>query len=254
MLRTLLYRLQRLVGCCPHEPLGLYEIMGFWPRELSYYRLALTHSSVSGKDAEGFRLNNERLEFLGDSVLATAMSNHLYHEHPHWQEGELSKRRSALVKRKVNNAVAQQIGLHKLLRYDRQSKLGQDAYGDTLEAFIGAIFLDQGYDKAERFVLERVLPRFGELEDKLERQTTNYKSLLLEWTQQHHFEVEFRMLVEPKRMGAMFVCGVYVDERRISTGQGTTKKEAHQEAARVALEALRAADPRVAKQLSDLPG
>lgn len=251
MLRRLLYSVQRLVGLQPREPLSrLYSILGFWPRELSHYELALTHSSLSGSDDEGFRLNNERLEFLGDSVLSTAVSRYLYLKYPHWDEGALSKRRSALVKRKVNNAVSERMGLPELLRYDAHSTLSRDAYGDTLEALIGAVFLDRGYHYAERFVEERVLPLFQELEEGLEHETTNYKSRLLEWAQQHHFEVEFRMLVEPKRPGATFVCAVFVADRRISTGKGRNKKEAHQESSRIALEALRAANPLVADQLT----
>lgn len=252
MIRNILYSIQRLFGIDPGEPLlRMYDLLGFWPRDLRYYELAFTHSSVSSAGTDGFRLNNERLEFLGDSVLSTAVSRYLYLEHPQWAEGDLSKRRSALVKRAVNNAVAERMGLDQLLRYG-QGRLNGDALGDTLEALIGAIFLDQGYDVAERFVLERVLPLFQELETSLVDKTTNYKSLLLEWTQQHHLAVEFRMLTEPKRAGGTFVCAIYVNDKRVSMGRGLNKKEAHQEAARVALDALKAVNPDIARELSSI--
>ncbi len=247
-----MYRVQRLLGIGPEEPLlRMYDLLGFYPRDMRYYDLALTHNSASGTADDGFRLNNERLEFLGDSVLATAVSKYLYRTYPHWDEGEMSKRRSALVKRAVNNAVAEHMGLDQLLKHGG-TRLSRDAHGDALEALIGAIFLDQGYEVAERFVLGRVLPLFQELEASLLEKTTNYKSLLLEWTQQHHLEAEFRMLSEPKRSGGTFVCAVYIDEHKVSTGKGINKKDAHQEAARTALEALKAADPAIAQQLSTI--
>lgn len=254
MIRKLIYHIQRLLGRRQEEPLfRLPEVMGFYPRDWRYYEVAFTHSSASEVDDQGFRINNERLEFLGDSVLATAMSNHLYRAYPHWDEGALSKRRSALVKRAVNNAVAQKMGLGKMLRIKKSDgqRTSQDIYGNALEALIGAIFLDRGYGVAERFVHLRVLPQFRELELSLVEQTTNYKSLLLEWVQQHHLDLEFRMLAEPKRAGGTFVCGIYIDDKRISIGRGGNKKEAHQEAAHQALEALKAADPSIAKEIAD---
>ncbi len=135
----------RLFGRKPKEPLFLLvELLGFEPHDPELYDLAFRHSSVSKTDKEGFKLNNERLEFLGDSVLATAMSHYLYQRHPHWNEGEMSKRRGAIVGRKVNNAVAQRMGLDRLLQIRREARQGStDIYGNTLEALIGAIFLDQ---------------------------------------------------------------------------------------------------------------
>lgn len=253
MFRNLLYHIQRLLGIGPREPLlRYYRLLGFFPRETAYYDLALTHSSASIEGSDGSRTNNERLEFLGDSVLSTAVSRHLYTTHPDWAEGDMSKRRSALVKRAVNNAVAEHMGLDRLLRHSQTSKLSRDAYGDALEALIGAIFLDQGYIVAERFVLTKVLPLFQSLEQSLTDKTTNYKSLLLEWTQQHHFVAEFRMLNEPKRTGGTFVCAIYINDQRISIGRGLNKKEAHQEAAHLALDALRKANPAIAGQFDSI--
>lgn len=251
MIRKLIYKIQRLFGFKREEPLlRLPEVLGFSPRDWSYYELAFTHSSASMVDERGFKINNERLEFLGDSVLSTAMSHHLYIAYPEWNEGSMSKRRSALVKRTVNNALAQKMGLGSMLRLKEEGqRLGADALGNALEALIGAIFLDRGYAVAERFVHLRLLPLFRELEESLVEQTTNYKSLLLEWVQQHHLQLEFRMLAEPKKAGGTFICAIYIDDKRISIGRGSNKKEAHQEAAHLALEALKAADPSIAKEI-----
>ena len=232
--------LMRLFGRKPKEPLFLLvELLGFEPRDPELYDLAFRHSSMSKLDAEGFKVNNERLEFLGDSVLATAMSHYLYLHYPAWDEGELSKRRGTIVKRAVNNAVAQRMGLDKMLQIRREARHSStDIYGNTLEALIGAIFLDRGYTRAEEFVHHRVLPLFLELEQSLREQTTNYKSLLLEWTQKHHLALDFRMLQEPKKTGAAFICAVFIDERKVGVGSGASKKLAHQDAAHKALLAL----------------
>ena len=224
--------LMRLFGRRPKEPLFLLvELLGFEPRDPELYDLAFRHSSMS-------------------KLLATAMSHYLYRQHPHWDEGEMSKRRGAIVKRAVNNAVAQQMGLDRLLQIRREARQGSaDIYGNALEALIGAIFLDHGYARAESFVLTKVLPLFLKLEGSLREQTTNYKSLLLEWTQKHHLVLDFRMLQEPKRAGALFVCAVYVDDRKVGVGSGPNKKVAHQDAAHRALLALCQADDSVATEL-----
>ena len=119
------------------------------------------------------------------------------------------------------------MGLDRMLQIRREARHGSaDIYGNTLEALIGAIFLDRGYTKAEEFVHHRVLPLFIELEQSLREQTTNYKSLLLEWTQKHRLSLDFRMLQEPKRSGASFICGVYISERKVGCrAQGSIKRK-----------------------------
>lgn len=243
--------IKRLLGLRSKEPLvRLIEVLGFEPKDPALYDLAFRHSSMSRTDSEGNKLNNERLEFLGDSVLATVMSHYLYTEHPSWDEGEMSKRRGAMVKRAVNNAVAQQMGLDRHLQIRREARqISADIYGNTLEALIGAIFLDRGYLYADRFIRERVLPLFLQLEESLKEQTTNYKSLLLEWTQRHHVSLDFRMLQEPKRAGARFVCGVFIDDRKVGVGEGLNKKLAHQDAAHKALLALCKVHPSITEEL-----
>lgn len=243
--------IKRLLGLRSKEPLvHLVEILGFEPKDPTLYDLAFRHSSMSRTDDQGRKLNNERLEFLGDSVLATVMSHHLYLQHPEWDEGEMSKRRGAMVKRAVNNAVALQMGLDRYLQIRREARqMSADIYGNTLEALIGAIFLDRGYLYADRFIQERVLPLFLQLETSLREQTTNYKSLLLEWTQRHHLSLDFRMLQEPKRAGVPFICGVFIDERKVGIGEGASKKLAHQDAAHKALLALCKAHPSLSSEL-----
>lgn len=230
----------------------LSDILGFKPSRIAFYELAFRHSSCSLVDDEGYRLNNERLEFLGDSVLATAISGYLYRQHPHWDEGDMSQRRSAIVKRQINNVVAKKLRLDRFLIVRGEiSQMSSDIMGNTLEALIGAIYLDKGYQAAEKFVLTRFIPVFHELEDSLTDTTTNYKSLLLEWAQKHYLNLEFRLISEPKRAHGHFNYAVFVDGHRIGSGIGMNKKEAHQNAAHDALEKLkRARDYRQKKKSS----
>lgn len=249
MIRHFIQRIQRLFGNNTEKPLlPSYKTLGFHPRHLEVYKLAFTHSSCSEQDTEGNKLNNERLEFLGDSVLSTVIAGHLYRKHPEWTEGQMSKRRSAIVKRAVNNAIGKRMQLDLYLRHGHEalnSNLSADVYGNTLEALIGAIYLDRGYRIAERFIIQKVLPMFFELEDSLLDQTTNYKSLLLEWAQKHHLPLEFQMQQEPKRSGGTFISAVFIDGKKVGVGHGRNKKEAHQEAAHVALISLNAIDPTI---------
>lgn len=228
----------------------LSDVLGFRPRRIDFYELAFRHSSCSLVDDSGHRLNNERLEFLGDSVLATAISAYLYRENPHWNEGDMSQRRSAVVKRQINNVVARKLGLDKMLMIRGDlSQMSPDVMGNTLEALIGAIFLDRGYRMAEQFVLTRFIPVFYEMEDSLTNATTNYKSLLLEWAQKHHFNLEFRLISEPQHSHGHFTYAVFVDGHRIGNGIGQNKKEAHQNAAHDALDKLKKA--RESRQKAD---
>lgn len=233
------------------KPLGLLrEVLGFYPIDYSLYEAAFTHNSVAFRGKDGRMINNERLEFLGDSVLAMAVSAYLFKHHPDWDEGQMSKWRGAVVKRAVNNAVAREMHLERFLHVRRDSTLqSQDILGNALEALIGAIYLDRGYDKAEQFILERHLPVFRSIESELIDQTTNYKSILLEWVQKYHLETDFRMVQEPKRYGGIFVCDIWIDGKRIGRGKGRNKKESHQEAAHATLNALRQVNPEIDKAL-----
>lgn len=232
--------IKRLFGTSAEEPfVELIRILGFKPGNPALYRIALRHVSCSLRDANGFKINNERLEFLGDSVMSTAVSHYLYKHYPTWDEGQLSKRRSAVVKRAVNNAMGREMGLQKLLKIRPEAlQNGHDILGNALEALIGAIFMDKGYRRAEHFILTKIFDTYKDLEEDLEYETANYKSVLLEWAQKRHTEVEFRMLQEPRRSGGTFVCAIFVAEKRIGLGRGLTKKESHQQAAHQALGTL----------------
>lgn len=220
------------------EPLttsSLRKLLGFYPVEYKYYKAAFTHNSCTYISRDGRVINNERLEFLGDSVLSTAVSTYLYKVYPDWDEGKMSKRRGVIVKRSVNNIVAEHLNLGYYLQRRDDINPTKDILGNTLEALIGAIYMDRGYDKAQEFIFDRIIPIFKEVEIYIENLTKNYKSSLVEWSQKYHCQVEFRMVKEPQKHSGDFVCEIWIGDKYFGRGKGSTKKEAHQEASRYAL-------------------
>ncbi len=238
MFQLILDKIRRLFGKTK-EPSSLYlvDVLGFSPRDDFYYRLAMTHKSKSYKG-----VNNERLEFLGDSVLEAIVSKYLYLEYPNRQEGELTHKRSEWVSRTTNNNVAERLNIQSYLRYKNFSMGSQDVLGNTLEAIIGAIFLDYNFDQAYDFFIQRMLPIILQLEQEEGTMKINYKSQLLEWSQRQHVKISYKIVFAPKHGRGQFRAVVALtendDERIVAEGKGPNKKAAEQEAARLAIEEL----------------
>ncbi len=216
----------------------LFDVLGFRPKEEKYYHQALTHRSIAHSNE-----NNERLEFLGDSVLESIVSDYLFKKEEEWSEGRLTAKRSEWVSRSTNNAVAEKLGLMNYIKYNKTNVYSNDMLGNALEALIGAIFLDYGYDKAYTFFLSRMLPIIQHLEDNQGALYNNYKSQLLEYSQREGLIYEYQVVFAPKHGRGTFRIAVAVGDSRedlkpISEGKGRKKKEAEQEAARLALEYL----------------
>ncbi len=240
-MKTFINKLSRLFGLS-EEPASIFllDVLGFNPKEEKYYHQALTHRSIALSDE-----NNERLEFLGDSVLESIVSDYLYKEQEEWTEGKLTAKRSEWVSRMTNNAVAEKLGLMQYIKYNKAGSYSNDMLGNALEALIGAIFLDYGYDKAYAFFLEKMLPIIQSLEENQGTLYNNYKSQLLEYAQREGLIHEYQAVFVPKHGRGTFRIAVAVGENRenlelISEGKGRKKKEAEQEAARLALEELNA--------------
>lgn len=213
----------------------LYSILGFVPGSLKPYKMAMTHSSsTSGKLG-----CNERLEFLGDAVLSSVTADFLYSRFRREREGFLSKSRSNLVCRERLNELAVEIGLDRLVReYGAVNQHNNYIYGNALEAFIGAIYIDKGYKHCRTFLLERVFSRLDNIESVV-RSDKNYKSRLIEWSQKQHREVSFVVLSEEQRAdGTFFVSEVLIDDEPYGRGEGFSKRESQQNAARVAIDRI----------------
>lgn len=210
------------------------KLLGVKPNDVQFYVMALTHQSHADKHQLGY--NYERLEFLGDAVLDMSVSEHLYNVYPEKNEGELTKLRSAIVNRKNLNRLAKAIKIAEQIRTEVDLKTpGISLPGNALEALIGAIYLDLGYNVSNEFILSKLLTVHSDLE-QLEAEFENYKSTLLEWSQKHNKTINIEIESIPKGRG--FEAKIEVDSEEKGRGKGRSKKIAEQEAALKVLEAL----------------
>ncbi len=216
--------------------LSLSEL-GFIPRNKGIYKLALLHKSASVV-RNGVTMNYERLEFLGDAVLGAIIAHLLYKFFPNKDEGFLTKIRSNLVSRESLNALAVNMGLDKSVVAKSDLMGNKHVYGDVFEAFVGAIFLDQGFAVTQKFIENFVFPNYFDIREVVEKDT-NYKSRLIEWGQKNKVELEMNTedLKSGRRSG--FFCRVFVNGEEKGQGQGRSKKEAEQRAAEKTMHLIR---------------
>ena len=171
-----------------------YRILGFFPRNLKIYQQALLHKSTSLRSEEGRPINNERLEFLGDAILDAIVGDIVFKHFEGKREGFLTNTRSKIVQRETLNKLAVEIGLDKLVKYaSRSSSHNSYMYGNAFEAFIGAIYLDQGYDRCKQFMEKKIFKQYIDL-DKMSRKEMNFKSKLIEWFPKHQVDVSFELI------------------------------------------------------------
>ena len=212
----------------------LYSLLGFWPHDIKPYKIALTHSSC----ATGRRklTCNERLKFLGDAVLGSVAADYLYHRFGKEREGFLSKSRSRLVCRESLNDISVKIGLDKFVEFnDLGHQHNNYIFGNAFEALVGAIYIDRGYDYCRLFLFERVFAAIPDI-DAVIVSDNNFKSRLIEWSQKEHRQVSFVLCSEEQRPdGPYFISEVLVDGEMMGRGEGFSKRESQQRAAKEAL-------------------
>lgn len=209
------------------------RIFGVTPDNIELYKLALVHRSASVKVEGGESVNNERLEFLGDAVLESIVSDYLFIEYPHEPEGFLTKTRAKIVSRQSLNALAESLGLDKMVIYNPTgNSVQKHLLGDCFEALIGALYLDKGYNQVNRIVINELMPNYIDLDD-LSHVENDHKSRLIEWCQKSKRTIQFATEPDGESSGAqpLFFSRVLIDDMRIGVGRGTTKKEAEQNAA-----------------------
>ena len=218
-----------------------HNMLGFYPHNISLYKEALMHKSMLAQGKEGNRLNNERLEFLGDAILGAVVGEIVYHHFPRKREGFLTNTRSKIVQRETLGKLAAEIGLDKLIRSNDHNQT-HNSYlaGNAFEALIGAIYLDRGYGHCKSFVKKKILSRLIDI-DKVAYKEVNFKSKLLEWCQKHKVELEYVLLAETKSEDGspLFNTKVLIDGKECGRGKGYSKKESHQKASRNALHRLK---------------
>lgn len=209
-------------------------VTGMIPLNISLYKIALQHSSIEEGHA-----SNERLEFLGDAVLSLAVAEYLFKKYPLKEEGFLTDIRSRLVNRDALNELARKIHIDKVLRYEPSllKKIGSKSiYGNALEALIGAVYLDQGYERCRKFVIERLIGNYVSLKNLIENDT-NFKSRIIQWAHKNHVHVVFKILLEKQyEYYKEFTAQVLIGDQIIGEGTGRTKKCAEQMAAQQALQ------------------
>ena len=216
------------------------DIFGLCPHNIELYKLALVHRSASVTFPDGTVVNNERLEFLGDAILESVVSDYLFIEYPDAHEGELTQLRSKLVNRQTLNKLCTDIGLAQHIISNTNGNFTQKHItGDALEAMIGAIYLDKGYNFVNRLIISKLISRHID-QDELESVETDYKSRLIEWCQKNKHTIRFATGYDEKSNGAapLFRSVAMIDEMDMGYGLGTSKKEAEQRASYAVSQAL----------------
>ncbi|AII51195.1 hypothetical protein N008_04265 [Hymenobacter sp. APR13] len=221
---------------------AIATVTGRTPQNVRLYHLAFTHSSVvKQQPTTGRHQSNERLEFLGDAVLGTVVAEYLFRKFPYEQEGFLTEMRSRIVNRESLNGLALKLGLDKLVQLDPgqgRAARSRSVNGNALEALVGAVYLDQGYKAARKFVLSRLVKPYVDVKSLTET-TANFKSKLIEWAQRNGKAIRYDLNGEARPGGVMeFTASVVLDDEVVATGMGLSKKQAEQLAAERALAAL----------------
>lgn len=214
-------------------------IVGFVPSHLSLFRLAFHHRSSTNEDsASPLKMSNERLEFLGDAILSSVVAEYLFKKYPTGSEGFLTKMRSKIVKRKTLNQIASEMGLDDILNHYNDTQLSDSMKGNALEAFVGAIYLEQGYARTRRIIISRILRRYLDIHE-LETQDDNYKSQLLEYCQKSGREIDYQLRQKYKfEKRDRFRIAVVIDHKEIALAEAFSKKSAEQLASQKAMEIL----------------
>ncbi len=215
---------------------GLKAVIGYSPSNILLYKTALTHRSIRETSDE----NNERLEYLGDAVLSALIADYLFKRYPYKEEGFLTEMRSKMVNRQQLNDIAIKMGLKKITVYNKSdaSLKTSQIFGNTLEALVGAVYLDKGYRKTSRWVTERIIIPHMFMED-LEILEINHKNKLYGWANKNGKQLEFDTVNEHMENGRrLFTVAAVINGKAIAQGKAFNKKDASQIAAQLAVEKL----------------
>lgn len=219
--------------------LGMKKILGFKPKNLEIFQKAFIHRSTNRKDKDGNPMNYERLEFLGDSMLGTIISKHLYNKVPDGDEGYLTKMRSKIVSREHLNELGKDLNLIDYVESKiPKSRFGDNIHGNVFEALVGAIYLDRGYKYCEKFISEKVIAPYVDI-GQLEGKVISYKSLVIEWCQKQKQSFNFDIYDDTGNDAVKhFAVKLRIDDKIVAKARATSKKKAEERAAKRAYFAL----------------
>ncbi len=212
------------------------NVLGLKPGNDLLYRTALSHRSVRETPDE----NNERLEYLGDAILSAIIADYLFKRYPYKGEGFLTEMRSKMVNRQQLNDIALKMGLKKITLYNKfdNSLKSSQIFGNTLEAVIGAVYLDKGYLKTKQWVLKQILMPHMFVDD-LELVDINLKNKLIGWASKNGKVLSFDLAEEKIESGRrVFTLSAVLDGEILAQGKAYNKKDASQVAAQLAIEKL----------------
>ncbi len=220
---------------------ALYNILGFYPHNISLYKQALLHKSAGRRNDKGRPLNNERLEFLGDAILDAVVGDIVFRHFDGKREGFLTNTRSKLVSRDTLGKLAKEMGITDLIKYAGTATAHNNYMsGNAFEALVGAIYLDRGYDACMLFMQKRILKQLINI-DKVAYKEVNFKSKLLEWSQKNRVKLEYRDLNQNRddKGSPVFTSQVILEGVEGASGKGYSKKESQQQASKETLQRLR---------------
>lgn len=229
--------IRKIVQAHSKEEANLYcelkKLFQFSPNKIYYYKKAFTHSSAKKLDGEGNPINYERLEFLGDSILGAIIASYLYKKVPSGSEGYLTQMRSKIVNREHLNELGKDFNLIRFVKSNiNQENVGDNIHGNIFEALIGAMFLDKGYHFCQKFIYQKVIIPYVDIE-KLEGKIASYKSLIIEWCQKHKKKYRFDTYEDSGNDSIKhFSVRISIDGAQIAKGRATSKKKAEEQASK----------------------
>ncbi|MFM2439747.1 MAG: hypothetical protein RLZ16_746 [Bacteroidota bacterium] len=215
---------------------NLIHLIGYRTTSIVLFQTALNHRSVRDNPSE----NNERLEFLGDSVISTVVADYLFKKYAYKGEGFLTEMRSKMVNRQQLNSIALQMGLKKMTRFNKLDNglRTSQIFGNTLEALVGAIYLDRKYDFTRTWIIEKMIQPHLFMDD-LEQIDINIKNKIIGWALKQGKQVDFVLAGEQlEGRRRLFTINVVLDGEVVTSQKGFTKKDASQIAAQKAIELL----------------
>lgn len=217
----------------------LKQVLGYTPKNYRLYQQALIHKSAAGRFSKKRDIHNERLEFLGDAILDSVIAEHLYKNYPGKDEGFLTQLRSKIVNRETLRRVAVKMGIGEIIIASISKDNHKGLFGDTLEAIIGAIYLDKGYKKVQKFILKRIINYHLNL-SKLSETEMDFKSRIIEWGQKSKKDINFtcQEQLNGNENSPIFISHLLVFDDIVGMGIGKSKKEAEQNAAKQAIQMI----------------
>ncbi|GGG92085.1 ribonuclease 3 [Polaribacter pacificus] len=211
----------------------LKQLLRFSPKKISYYKKAFTHRSLKLTDEHGDPINYERLEFLGDAMLGSIIASYLYKKVPEGSEGYLTQMRSKIVSREHLNELGKDLNLIQFVKSNiSKDNIGDNIHGNIFEALVGAIYLDRGYNYCKKFIYEKVISPYVDIE-KLEGKVTSYKGLIIEWCQKQKKAYDFDVYEDSGNEHIKhFSVKISIEGVLVAKGRATSKKKAEEQAAK----------------------